>query len=283
MQTLVRYGLFVVVAVQVFFAVALFFQWPAVAALWPFAGTTPLTFIFISSIFAAAAASTYWAAAARSYAALAGIGLDYITILLPVAIFTLGLGLRGSNGQMAGYGIVCLLGVAFGAALLAWSLRQPLDRSRPVPRLVQWSFAVFIAALLVVSTRLLLKHPNVIPWTITPELSVVIGWMFLGAATYFAYGLLRPSWANAAGQLAGFLAYDVVLIGPFFQRLPTVAPEHRVGLIIYTAIVSYSGLLAIYYLFIHPATRVWSRPRLSGASAAEKGPATTQGGSASRR
>jgi hypothetical protein len=95
---------------------------------------------------------------------------------------------------------------------------------------------------------------------------VVIGLMFLGAATYFAYGLLRPSWANAAGQLAGFLAYDLVLIGPFLSRLPTVAPEHRAGLTIYIAVVSYSGLLAIYYLFIHPATRVWGRDWASRAS-----------------
>jgi hypothetical protein len=38
---------------------------------------------------------------------------------------------------------------------------------------------------------------------ITPELSVVIGWMFVGAALYFVYGLLRPSWLNSAGQLIG--------------------------------------------------------------------------------
>ena len=90
----------------------------------------------------------------------------------------------------------------------------------PLPGLVRWSFIVFIAALLVVSTRLLMQVPNVIPWKITPDLSLVIGWMFIGAAMYFAYGLLRPGWVNAAGQLAGFLAYDVALIVPFLQRLP---------------------------------------------------------------
>jgi hypothetical protein len=159
-----------------------------------------------------------------------------------------------------------IAGALFGAVLLAWSAPQPLERQPPTPWLVRASFWVFVLVLVIVSARLLLQHPNVIPWTITPQLSVVIGLMFLGAATYFAYGLLRPSWANAAGQLAGFLAYDVVLIGPFLKRLPTVAPEHRAGLIIYIAVVSYSGLLAIYYLFIHPATRVWGRDRASRAS-----------------
>ena len=131
-----------------------------------------------------------------------------------------------------------------------------------MPRLVRWSFVVFIIALLIVSIQLIFQVPNVIPWAITPELSVVIGWMFLGAAAYFVYALLRPSWNNSAGQLAGFLAYDVVLIVPFLQRLPTVAPQSQAGLIVYTAVVVYSGLLAFYYLFISKATRVWGRPSL---------------------
>jgi len=42
------------------------------------------------------------------------------------------------------------------------------------------------------------------------------------------------------------------------SRLPTTSPEHLVGLIVYTAVVVYSGVLAVYYLFIHKATRVWS-------------------------
>jgi hypothetical protein len=109
----------------------------------------------------------------------------------------------------------------------------------------------------VVSTRLIFKVPNTIPWKITPELSVVIGGMFLGAAAYFVYALLRPSWVNSAGQLVGFLAYDVVLIVPFLTRLPSAAPEVRLGLTIYTAVVTLSGLLAIYYLFIHKPTRLF--------------------------
>ena len=119
------------------------------------------------------------------------------------------------------------------------------------------SFIIFILALLIVSVSLILKVPNIIPWAITPQLSVVIGWMFFGAMTYFIYTLMRPNWLNAAGQLAGFLAYDLVLIVPFLTRLPTVTTERRLGLIIYTVVVIYSGLLAIYYLFINKPTRVW--------------------------
>jgi hypothetical protein len=247
--------------VQFFLAVAFFLQLPFAVNLWPFPGTTPLTYIFVASIFAAAAASTLWAAGTRNYGALAGIGLDYLIILAPVAIWSLQLGASGANPQLTTYGIVCVFGALFGLWLLLWSIRIPIDTTLPMPRLVRWSFVVFIIALLIVSVQLILKVPNVLPWVITPELSVVIGWMFLGAAAYFVYALLRPSWFNSAGQLAGFLAYDVVLIVPFLQRLPTVAPQFQTGLIIYTAVVIYSGLLAFYYLFISKSTRVWIRSK----------------------
>ena len=42
-----RYLLLLICAVQLFFAVAFFFQWPLAVNIWPFEGTTPLTAIFI--------------------------------------------------------------------------------------------------------------------------------------------------------------------------------------------------------------------------------------------
>lgn len=254
MIKIVRIGLCVIAAIQFFFAVAFFLQLPFAVSLWPFEGTTPLSFIFISSIFAAAAAPTMWAALTENYAALAGIALDYIGILLPVAIYSFQLGLAGTSLLIL-YGFIFLFGVLFGLGLLFWSLRFPLDRSLSTPGPVRAAFVLFIIALVIVAFRLITQVPNAFPWTLTPELSVVIGWMFVGAAVYFIYGLLRPSWINAAGQLLGFLFYDLVLIVPFLTRLPTVADENRLGLTIYTAVVILSGLTAIFYLFIYRPTR----------------------------
>jgi hypothetical protein len=258
MTRTVRTLLLLVAVGQFLMAIAFFLQLTPATALWPFPGTTPLTYIFVASIFAAVAAATLWAAAAKQYGALAGIGLDYIAILIPAGILATQLFLATGSQPMLLFVILCVIGVLMGGALLLWSLRQPLDQSIPLPGPVRWSFVVFILALLAVSAQLILQVPNILPWKITPELSVVIGWMFLGAMTYFVYGLLRPTWANAAGQLAGFLAYDLVLVVPFLLRLPIVAPEHRFGLWIYTAVVVYSGVLAIYYLFVNPRTRIWS-------------------------
>lgn len=261
MKKTVRYALFLLCAIQLSVATAFFLQIPLVVKLWPFPGTTPLTFIFISSIFAAAAASTFWATATENYGALAGTSLDFITILILVSVLLFQLG--GSSGapEFTVYGIGCLVGAFFGLGLLLWSIRIPIDNTVPMPRPVRWSFVFFIVALVFVSTRLILKIPDTIPWKITPELSVIIGAMFLGATMYFLYALLRPSWLNSAGQLAGFLAYDAVLIGPFLTR-HSVAPQHQVSHVVYTLVVATSGLLAIYYLFICKSTRIWSQSKI---------------------
>ncbi len=261
MTRALRSFLFLVCAAQLGFATAFFLQWPPAIRLWPFEGTTPLTFILIASFFAAAAASTLWVLASKNYGALAGIGLDYVTILAPVSVFSFQLGASSGDNSMTAFAIECLLGAVFGLGLFLWSARIPLDRTVPMPGPVRWSFVLFVLALLLVGVRLIIKAPNVIPWMLTPELSVFAGWLFLGAAVYFMYGLLRPSWLNAAGQLTGFLAYDMVLIWPFVTRLPTVAPEFRTGLILYIIVVVYSGFLATYYLFLHRPTRLWAPNR----------------------
>jgi hypothetical protein len=255
-----RNFLLLVGAIQLGFAVAFFVQWEPAVGLWPFEGTTPLTFIFVSSIFAAAGASTLWAAGSRNDGALTGIGLDYVAILAPLAFYTMRLGARTDDREIVLYGVACALGAAFGVALVLWGLRRPLDGTLPMPQAVRASFVVFIVALLFVATRLLFGV-DTIPWKLTSELSVLIAWMFYGAALYFTYALARPSWLNSAGQLIGFLAYDLVLIVPFLQRLPSTAPEFKVGLTLYTVVVVYSGLLATYYLVVNQATRArtWTR------------------------
>ena len=132
----------------------------------------------------------------------------------------------------------------------------------PMPAPVRYSFALFAVVLFLVGTALVLKRPNIFPWVLSTELSVLYGWIFLGAMCYFIYGFFVPKWANAKGQLLGFLAYDLVLIVPYLSHFSKVSDELRLSLIIYVAVIIYSGLLAIYYLFINPSTRLqWmSRP-----------------------
>ncbi len=87
--------------------------------------------------------------------------------------------------------------------MLWWSWRQPLREALATPRPVVAAFGVFVVALVLAGTALVFRVPDIMPWPLTPELSVISGSMFLGAATYFGYGIARPRWTNAGGQLAG--------------------------------------------------------------------------------
>jgi hypothetical protein len=251
-----RIILVVIAVIQIVVGIGYWAHVPFFTNLWPFPAMTPLSYTFLASIFMAAAAATLWAALSEQYGAITGLGLDYLTILLPVAILSFQIGTETGNSAMITYAIIALIGALFGVGLVLWALRQPFDLSKPLPALVRWSFLIFVIVLIGAGAQMVLKVPNIVPWNVTPEFAVVMGWMFIGAAAYFAYSWVRPGWNNAAGQLFGFLAYNVVLLVPLLTHLSNVAPEHRIQLYIYISVVTYSALLAIYYLFINKATRV---------------------------
>ena len=131
MNKAMRIFLFFVSIVQLLAALAFFLQWAPVTGLWPFPGTTPLTFIFISSIFAAAGAATLWAVASDNLGALAGIGLDYLTILVPVALLSFQIGITNGSNPIILYGVTCVIGALFGLGLFLWSVRMPMDKRYP--------------------------------------------------------------------------------------------------------------------------------------------------------
>lgn len=116
---------------------------------------------------------------------------------------------------------------------------------------------LFTVVLLLLSGLLLLQAPVVFPWPLRPEASVIFGFIFLGAASYFAIALRSPWWHSAREQLIGFLAYDLILIGPFLAHFGTVGPAHRLSLILYVTVLVYSEAIAVYYLFVNGETRPW--------------------------
>jgi hypothetical protein len=263
-----RIILFIIAIVQAIFGIAFALRVPVVVQLWHsiLPDATPLSLSFVGSIFAAAAASTLWClAVADEDGGLAGVALDYLVILFPVSLFTLQIA-EGSTSVLI-FAVLCVLGVVFGAALFFLSRNIPIRAMRPQPRFVRLSFGFFIVALVIVGGSMVLKVPNVMPWTTSTNESVIYGWMFIGAAVYFVYSLLRPSWGNSAGQLAGFLAYDLILVIPFVARFGSeIPPQFMPGHIVYTAVIIGSGVLAIYYLFINRETRVNRQDVLTSSS-----------------
>jgi hypothetical protein len=235
------------------------FQWSAATSLWPWPDSR-LSYIFIASILAAIAVPVIWIGLSGETGATVGGSLNLCLASGASAIYLFQLYAGGGEHAEFNDGLVLgIFAVAIGS-ILGWGLRHPIQDPRPMPPSVRISFAAFTAILILVGLALVLKAPVIFPWSLNPDSSVIFGWVFLGAALYFLYGTLRPSWHNARGQLMGFLAYDLILVGPFLAHLIDVQPEQMLSLILYLIVIFYSGGLAVYYLLINQQTRTWVAP-----------------------
>lgn len=234
------------------FAFGFTFRLPFATGIWPWEDGR-YSYLFIGSILAAVSAAALWVGWTGEFGALPAGSLNVFVIGLTTSIYFFKLASQG-RADMALFGALAALSTVASLTAFFWSLRIPLKETRPMPKPVKISFGIFIASLFLSGGALILQAP-IFPWALNPDSSVVFGCIFLGDAFYFLYGLFRPNWHNALGQLLSFLAYDLVLIVPFVGLLNTVAPERYINLVVYTAVLIYSGGLAVYYLFINPQTR----------------------------
>jgi hypothetical protein len=243
-------------AIGVLLTIGFYWQLPWITNLWPWTDSH-LSYVWLASICAAVSAPIIWIALSGEYGAAVGGSINLLVTATSITISLL-LFYRSSYQQTP---ISLILYFAIGIPIFAgiswWASRYPIRDTRPMPRLVFISFIVFVLLLVFTTLALLLRMPTIFPWALLPESSVLFGCFFLGAACYFAYGLIRPSWHNACGQLLGFLAYDLILIVPFIEHFATVSINHLLSLVIYVAVIIYSGALAIYYLFVKKTTRLW--------------------------
>lgn len=227
--------------------------WRDVTRIWPFTGYG-MAPVFLASILAAIAAPVIWIGLSGEFAALRGGASNLLVTGGGIA----GYGLSQSGGDPAGrvqlFAIIHLAIAVVALLLLVASQRAAWRDDRPTPVLVRIAFGIFGIGLVVVGTALVLRQ-NVFPWLLQRDTSIVYGIIFIGAAVYFAYGLWRPVWGNAQGQLVGFLAYDLVLIVPLV-RLWFVAPS--LSLAVYLAVIAVSAVLAIWYLALSPRYRLWA-------------------------
>jgi len=235
-------GIFLLVLVAGYF-----WQLPWATATWPWPDG-PLSYTFIAAIQAAIAAALLWIGVSQEWGAMAGGALNLVVMMTGLTIFFFFLSLPV-------YAVGCAVFALFNVGLFWWSHRLPLRDTRPTPRPVRLSFVVFTAVLLLVGGALLFNVPIIFPWPLNPDSAAIFGLIFIGDAFYFLYAVLRPRWHYAAPPLWSFLAYDVVLLVRFIPHFGTVKPEHALSLYLYTAVLIYSGALAIYYLFIFRETR----------------------------
>jgi len=231
------------------------FRAPLALSLWPWEDGR-YSYLIIGSILAAVSAAMLWVGWTGELGALPAGSLNIFVIALSTSAYFFNLVVQGRS-EILPYCLTTILMTLAGGAAFLWSRRLPLLDTRSTPAPVRVSFGIFAVALLLAGAALILRKP-IFPWDLNPDSSVVFGCIFLGDAFYFLYGLLRPRWGNAVGQLLSFLAYDLVLIIPFLLLFDTVKPDRMVSLLVYTAVLVYSGGLVMYYLFVNPQTRFGS-------------------------
>ena len=229
------------------------FRIPAALSVWPWEDGR-YSYLFIGSILAAVSAAALWIGWSGEIGAFPAGSLNIFVIALTTSIYFFTLASQGRS-ELFAFGVASVLMAVISAAAFFWSRTLPLTDPRPTPGLVKVSFGIFIASLFLAGGALVFRLP-IFPWELNPDSSVIFGCIFLGDAFYFLYGMFRPSWHNALGQLLSFLAYDVVLIVPFILLFNTVDPSRYVSLLVYIAVLLYSSGLAIYYLFINRDTRM---------------------------
>jgi hypothetical protein len=215
----------------------------------------PLSYVFIASILAAIAIPVLWIGVSGETAAIQG-GAGNLAVMYG-GMFIYVITLLGDHGEpvLWPYAVVFAFACATSVIAVAATRRSRWRDPRPMPPLVRRSFAGLTLVLVAVGIALVCDA-DIFPWTLPSETSVMFGLVYLGAAVYFLHGCLRPRWANAVGQLAGFLAYDLVLLAPLLEHLGVARGDKLISLVVYLAVVLYSGGLAAYYLFLAETTRM---------------------------
>jgi hypothetical protein len=227
--------------------------WRDVVRVWPFLGYG-LTPVFLAAILVAIAAPVIWIGLSGEFAALRGGAANLLVSGGGIAAYALTQSWGDPVGRVQMFAVIHL-GVAMVALLLLVVSQGAQWRdARPTPVLVRIAFGVFGLTLVAVGTALVLRY-DVFPWLLDDNSSVIYGIVFLGAAVYFAYGLWRPVWGNAKGQLVGFLAYDLVLIVPFMRLWPA---SPTLSLAVYLTVIVASALMAIWYLALSAKYRLWT-------------------------
>jgi hypothetical protein len=234
-----------------------FLNLPWATGTWPWQGLQTLDYLLVSSFLAGATAVILWVGLIGDWGALTGATMNVGVMNAGASIYLFHIYAATHDARLLERAIEFAVFAAINAAVLLWSARHPIVDRRPVGKWLRGSFLVFSVVLLYAAIQLFRGSTTIFPWTIEPDTEIMVGWLFLGSAVYFAWGFFRPSWHNARGQLLAFLAYDLVLLPRYSFMFSSVEPEHLPSLVAYEIVLVYSSALAIWYLFIDPRTRGW--------------------------
>jgi hypothetical protein len=244
-------------AADLVLTVGYLFQLSWATATWPWP-VNPLDFILVSSFLAGATVTILWLGFVGDWGAATGATMNVGSMNIGAAAFLFEKYSETHDDRFLSRAIAFTVFALINVGAFVWTLRFRIKDKRPADVVLKLFFAVASGLLLFAAVQLMRKSPTIFPWPLEEDTSIMFGWLFMGSAVYFTYGLLRPSWHNMRGQLLAFLAYDLILIPPYTYLFPLVQPDHMPSLITYMIVLIVSAVLSIFYLFIHKRTRAWA-------------------------
>jgi uncharacterized membrane protein len=256
-----RIALYVYAALTLNLAIGFALQMDWATRLWPWE-VDRLSYIFVGSVLAALAGSFAAWAYTNEPAGGQAIALNAFVVTTAGATHFLRVYQRTDDSALLAAAVVFAISAVAYGLIAARTFRYAFRDRIHAPALVRWSFAGFAAAMAIGGVLLITDNRSFFPWPLNSDSAVIFGWVFLGDGLFFLHGVLRPYRNNARGQLANFLAFDLVLLVPFVRHFSDATDDQLVGLGIWTAIIVISGVLAVYYLLIDARTRLVQLPQV---------------------
>jgi hypothetical protein len=222
-------------------------NWATVLWPWP---DTPLSHLFIGSVCGALAVGALWSGLSGHVHAVTGSLRGLVVIYGSIGAYLMARALSG-EGSLTIHAAVAVMTACACLALQVAVGRAPRPREaqRPLEPTVRGSTGIFALALALAGTALVLRVPGIFPWPLSAQSSTVFGLVFLGLAMVYADVAVTGLREAAIVAMSGFLVYDLILLPPFIRHFGKVSPELLTSLTVYVAVLVYSALLAVWFLF----------------------------------
>lgn len=232
------------------------FQIPWVTLIWDWSDD-PMTGIFLTALLASYSAGSLLLAWLEEWRAAIGGAIALVIGFGGFAITAAAIALTGGGTDLIIHAAVMavIAAIAVGTAFTGLSGRA--DAPRPLPRGLRYTYLALAPLMVLIGVQLLLHIPAILPWPLTWQTSMLLGWILIGFSANYAYVALRGDWAAGQVLLFGFLVYDIAFIVPLLQHAGDVVGEDFwISQVINVCVVVFSALLAVYYLFLNRQTRL---------------------------
>ena len=220
-----------------------------ISDLWPWSAS-PLAYIFLAALLISYGSGSLLIAYLQDWsAALAGT----LALIVAFAGFGIHALIQLASGSSPGNNLMLpaliLLAIAgLAAGTLRTARETPPKDSRPIPGPIRVLLSLFAPVLLASGAAILFQIPAVLPWQLSAETSMLLGWILMGLSINYGYVGVCGTWSAARVLLFGFLFYCLAVIIPFVEHFYAVDDTHFISLAVNTGVAVVGPIFAVAVL-----------------------------------